>query len=204
MKVYVINLDSRPERWEEFKRNNSDKIPYELERFSGIVAKPGDLGCAQSHIAIMKKQDKYPFAILEDDCVLLHAWDMVVRTMIQLPPNWDALWLGANLTRPLQRWSKNSFILKRAYTTHAIIYNTKKIPDFVIKNYNPKANDRTWILDVFYYQYVFNNFHCFITYPLCATQAEGYSDVADKKTDSWVIQESYEKFIYGKESARLR
>lgn len=196
MKIYVINMDRRPDRWLSFNENNRDKIPFEFERFSAIEDKPGDLGCGKSHLEIMRNQTEFPFAILEDDCIMIEDWSLVEEAISQLPNCWDALWLGANLSKPIRRWSKNAFILQKAYCTHAIIYNNRKILDFVLNNYIPVVvpQKRTWIIDVFYYTYVFDRFNCFITYPLCATQTDDYSDIAQKPSESWIIKENYERY----------
>lgn len=191
MKGIVINLDRRFERWEYFQEVNSDKLPFEIERFSAFDMKPGEDGCTKSHLAVISSQTEYPFVVFEDDCVMLQDWSVIQRCMDELPPCWDGLWLGANLTRPLRRWSKSSFYLQKAYCLHAVIYNTPRMVEFILKNHNtPRGKN----LDIFYYHTVLSRFNCFITHPLCATQTEGFSDIAMKSTGSWIIEDSYERF----------
>jgi len=189
MKAYVINLQSRTDKLINFYKND---LPFKVQRFNAIIDSPGDNGCAKSHLSIIATQKEFPFVIFEDDCVMLQPWSEVEKAMSQLPDNWDALWLGATLTHPLKRYSDNLFRLRRAYTTHAIIYNSARITDYILKNFRVKKTKS--IIDLFYFSDVQDRFNCFITYPLIATQSEGISDVAKKETDSWIIEESYNKY----------
>ena len=178
MKGFVINLDSRPDRLGSFR---AQQIPFEVERFPGIVAERGQDGCAASHLAVISAQTEFPFAVFEDDCVLLQPWSLVENAMRQLPSNWDALWLGAMLKKRLHRYSSNLYNLKRAYSLHAVIYNTKRMVDFVVdKHYRTNGEN----LDVFYCHEVQARFNCFVVYPIMATQLSDVSDIGGKFTDN--------------------
>lgn len=191
MKGIVINLDRRSDRWKHFQDVNLSKLPFEIERFSAYDIVPGEDGCTKSHLEVLHRQTEYPFIVFEDDCIMTQEWYVVEECMSQLPPCWDALWLGANLTRPLRRYSKNTFLLYKSYCLHAVIYNSKRMVDFILENHKtPKGKN----LDIFYYNTVQDKFNCFITDPLCATQKEGYSDIAKKPTGSWIIEDTYARF----------
>jgi len=199
MRAIVINLDSRPERWQTFQERN--KFPFEVERFPAIHAEKGEDGCTQSHLAVIKSQTEFPFIVFEDDCIMLQEWDVVEKIMAQLPFCWDALWLGATLTRPPKRQSANLFRLSHAYCLHAVIYNTQRMVDYILQWHNTPQGKN---LDIFYYRNVQDKFNCFITYPICATQTEGYSDIAKKETGSWIIEHSYNEYINGTPNRRIR
>jgi GR25 family glycosyltransferase involved in LPS biosynthesis len=186
MKATVINLDSRPERMVKFAKN---KFPFVVERFSAFNG--GENGCTSSHLNVIKSHTEFPFVVFEDDCVMLEPWEMVKDAMEQLPFDWDALWLGATLTRQLKRYSRNLFRLNRAYCLHAVIYNTQRMVDYILHNHNTQSGRN---LDIFYYHQVQQMFNCFITYPIMATQSEGISDIANKETGSWIITKSYNKY----------
>ena len=158
---------------------NKNKFPFEVERVSAVETMDGSMGCNLSHLAILKHQKEFPFVIFEDDYVMVEPWSTVEKAIEQLPPTWDALWLGATLDTPIKRYSDNLYLLKKAYCTHGIIYNSPEIVDYVLKEL-PKFLATTKgkkIIDVFYYEQVQEIFDCFITYPMCALQAEGYSDI---------------------------
>ena len=70
-KIYCINLDRRPDRWQEclieFDRL---KLTNFINRFSGIDMAHGGMGCYASHIAVMEEAIKNNYEhvlILEDD-----------------------------------------------------------------------------------------------------------------------------------------
>lgn len=176
MKAYVINLDRRPERMVSF---NENKFPFEVERVSAIETTDGGIGCNLSHISILNKQHEFPFIIFEDDCKMVAPWGDVENAMSQLPDDYDALWLGATLDGKIERYSANLFRLKRGYCTHAIIYNSQRMVDFILNtmDHYMKTTKGKPIIDLFYYEHVQEIYNCYITYPMMALQAEGYSDI---------------------------
>jgi GR25 family glycosyltransferase involved in LPS biosynthesis len=176
MKAYLINIDHRPERMVSFKHN---KFPFEVERVSAVETNDGSLGCNLSHLKILRSQREFPFVIFEDDCVMVQPWEEVEKAIEQLPRDWDALWLGATLDAPIKRYSSNLFHLQKAYCTHAIIYNSQRVVDYIsnfLGIYLATTKGKK-IIDLFYYEDVQDKFNCFITYPMMAVQAEGYSDI---------------------------
>ena len=191
MLAYVINLDSRPDRMEEFKQN---KFPFEVHRFSGIVANTGEDGCTNSHLSLLQQnQYKTPFAIFEDDCIMLEPWETVIKAMKQLPANWDALWLGATVRTSLNQYSENLYRLDKGWATHAIIYNSRMMIQYILKNHNTPSGKN---LDIFYHRILQKRFNCYITYPLVASQRSGYSNISNQEIDyNAYIMESYKRFV---------
>jgi hypothetical protein len=190
MKAFVINLDSRPDRMEAFKKN---KFPFEVERFPAITASCGEDGCTRSHIALLKQQKEFPFVIFEDDCTMLQSWDVVEKAMSQLPVGWDALYLGATLRKPLIRHSENLYRLRKGWTTHAIIYGSKRMVNFIVNHCHMPSGEN---IDIFYLHRLQPAFNCFITYPLVATQMNGYSDICKKDVDYHdVVVDAYNTYM---------
>jgi hypothetical protein len=175
MKAFVINLPERSDRMIDFRKNN---FPFEVERFSAIKTNPGWLGCASSHIEIMKGQTEFPFAIFEDDCIFIDSWDKVERAILQMPSEWDALWLGGSLYQSVERYSENLFRVKGLYTHHAVIYNSRAMIDFYINNYDSKMP-----IDNFSSSVVSQQFNCFLIHPMIATQRVNFSDIEGKICD---------------------
>lgn len=186
MKAYCMNLDERQGRWDEFQ---TQKLPFAVERFAAIKMSPGWAGCRASYLELMKKVDGLT-VIFEDDCLFLQDWSVVENAMKQLPETWDCLYLGATLNKPIERYSDNLFFLKAGWTTHAIIYHDRRIPDYVLKN-----ADKVRKIDVFLANVVQEKFNCFITYPLVATQRPGYSDIINGVTDYAIIKQRYAKYV---------
>jgi GR25 family glycosyltransferase involved in LPS biosynthesis len=172
--------------------NNANKFPFQIERFPAKVMQTGEDGCTYSHLAVLEaNKDNVPFIVFEDDCIMLEPWETVCRCVCEIRPKWDALWLGATLTEKLQRETPHTFRLRKAYCLHAVVYNSTHMINYILQNHNTPAGKN---LDIFYYFNVFNKYHCYLTNPLCATQSEGYSDIAKKKTDSWIIRKNYDKY----------
>jgi len=190
MKAFVINLDSRPDRLATFRKNI---FPFEVERFAAITATCGEDGCTQSHLAILSKQNEFPFVIFEDDCVMLESWSFVEKVITQLPSYWDALWLGANLKRRIFQYSKNSYVLKRAYGLHAVVYNSQRMVDFILNLHNTQPGEN---LDIFYNKHVQPRFHCYITNPIVATQLNDKSNISGIVTHNYnELIENYNKWV---------
>lgn len=188
MKGYVINLKERTDRLLRFKEN---QFPFPIERFDAIKLGSGQDGFTLSTRTLLSQITEFPVLICEDDCILLERWMVVERAIAELPKDADALWLGATLTQPLERYSDYLFRLKRAYTTHAIIYYSKRMVDYILGLDVPSGVN----LDILYFQEVQNKFNCFITNPICATQSDGFSDVSgqEMKFHDYII-ESYNKY----------
>jgi GR25 family glycosyltransferase involved in LPS biosynthesis len=69
-KAYVINIDKRPERWEQIQKDFKD-TNLELERFSAIEHSNGHIGCGKSFQALIrmaKEKNMDHILIMEDDC----------------------------------------------------------------------------------------------------------------------------------------
>lgn len=197
MKAFVINLDSRPDRMEKFKKNI---FPFEVIRFPALTGGCGEDGCTNSHLAVLKsmgtRPDNYPFAVFEDDCVLVEPWCKVEKAISQLPKNWDALWLGANPKKRLHKYSENLFHLQQAWCLHAVIYNNSFMVEYVLKYHNTPPGKN---LDIFYCKEVMEKFNCFITYPIIATQLSDKSDIAPSITNNFdEIISNYKKAVNGK------
>jgi hypothetical protein len=189
MNAYVINLDSRPDRLKSFRKNG---FPFEVKRYPGVVASCGEDGCTYSHLNILREQKEFPFVVFEDDCVLLHPWSVVEEAMKQLPINWDGLWVGTNPRRRLERYSPNLFKINGSYSSHAIIYGSKRIVNYILKNHNTPTGQN---LDIFYCHQLMKVFNCFVVYPLVATQLSDYSDIAHVNTNNrQVLIDNYNRF----------
>jgi hypothetical protein len=191
MKAFVVNLKDRHDRLTGFKEN---QFPFDIEIFEGIKTDPGWIGCTESQLSIIREQRDLPFAIFEDDCLLIESWDIVEKAMSQLPDDWDALWIGATLMKPIERYSDNLFRLKEGLCAHAIIYNSKRIVDYILNNFDLYENERRKTIDVFYAYDVQEKFNCFITYPLVATQRAGFSDIENMEVDYTQIIDHFNAF----------
>jgi GR25 family glycosyltransferase involved in LPS biosynthesis len=100
-KAYVINLDSRPDRWTKMLEKFRD-APFKLERFSAIKHEHGLTGCGLSHTTIiqMAKDKNMPSVlIMEDDCKPIkefnNIWPKIKKWLDQHSSSWD-IFIGGN------------------------------------------------------------------------------------------------------------
>ena len=168
-KVYCLNLDTRPDKWElckqEFKKYN---ILHLVERFPALAVynshgKTTTQGCTLSHLEIIKKckQDNISnVLILEDDIEFLnYGLDFKVKQnkkiqcsceeilalgLNQLQNiNWDIFYLGYNIKMPefckKNILSSNLFQSTCQLTTHAIAYNNS-VYDIILNIFENSKN----------------------------------------------------------------
>jgi GR25 family glycosyltransferase involved in LPS biosynthesis len=167
------------------------KLDLQVEFFDAIWHKKGHKGCILSHIACLKQADGFPFMVLEDDVKIIGKKKHLEKAIEQLPEDWDILYLGATLTKKLKKYSPNLYRLTGGLTTHAIIYNSQRVVDYIINNAESGKQIDTFMMKVQ------DKFRCFITYPMIMTQQPGFSDTCNQFTDYEIIQRSYKKHTNG-------
>ena len=121
-KTYVINLDSRPERW-EWVQQQLKQIEYgDYERFPAVDGKkaglkskdkrltPGMLGCFQSHLNIYKDalDNHYEcIMVFEDDIRPVDGFDILLKLAYKtLPQDWDFVFWGYGERGPHGSWKR--------------------------------------------------------------------------------------------------
>lgn len=116
-KVYVINLDKRPDRWKDIQLNFSE-TGIKLNRWKGVLGKDlseeeikkmttvlGDnlcshsmIGCWLSHVTLWKhivKNNEDNILILEDDAYPIDNFNTLLKEHWKhVPDDWDVVYLG--------------------------------------------------------------------------------------------------------------
>ena len=109
-RVYVLNLDRRPERWAAFQERLPVDWPFLTpERWvaedglAGIppaywTRKPGAWGCFRTHVALLRyavRAKLRSVLILEDDAVFVEGFGEKVQAFLKyVPDDWDHLYFG--------------------------------------------------------------------------------------------------------------
>jgi len=193
-KIYCINLDSRPDKWElcveEFKKYNILDL---VERVSAVYNKNGYHGCTMSHIKCMElaKQNNYKkILILEDDFTFLtRVWKddefiasdpslYITRALNQLKDvNWDMLYFSYNIELHqdfifYKEISDNLFQSTSQLTTAGYglsnnVYNFILSCESLLKL---KCNNVTTCIDVFYARFLSHKFKCLNIKPMVIGQ----------------------------------
>ena len=126
---YCLNLERNTKRWEscidEFIKVGIDYV----ERINCIEGDNRYISFNNSHYNTIKKgyETGEPFTIFEDDIHFEIRWKMLEEATVQIPKDWDILFLGANITgnewQMPQKVSEHVCRLYNAWMTHAIVYS---------------------------------------------------------------------------------
>jgi len=183
--TFVINLDSRPDRWKKMKERFSDS-EFKLHRVSAVKAKMGSYGNFLSTIKAIKmakKEGVDSALILEDDCLpvkgFLKKWAIVKSWLDKHPDKWDLYSGGAlNIVMPgLVGQSKGiRFYNPMWSTTSHFIYLHKKSYDLVLNHYK-KFSFFTKFIPILGVDVQNNLVKTVISSPFLAYQDSGFSDI---------------------------
>ena len=183
---YVINLDSRPDRWAALSRDW--KGAFRLSRVSAISASLGWLGCGLSHVKAVEeaKLRGDPYVLVwEDDCTPFNhtptqvrdLWNEVLYKLSLHKDEWDIVTggttnadQGSTFNSTLSTRNVNVYDLPFGFTTHWVLYNSSSY-DRMIAWKNIQAPQ----IDVYIYQ----QFRVKVVLPFLGVQANGYSNIQE-------------------------
>jgi len=192
-KVYCINLERRPDRWDkvniEFNRVGFDDVI----KFKAIDGKKldtskfkhnpnlllGELGVMETHINIITeaKENKYSSVlILEDDVLFTDEINGLKDYMESVPDNWDMIYFGGNhiYGRPPIKVNDNIIKLNKTVALQCVAIRATvydRILDLV-KNRNKQIDG--------YYADLHPVINAYGFTPNMAVQTIDYSDIQNK------------------------
>jgi GR25 family glycosyltransferase involved in LPS biosynthesis len=211
-KIYCINLDSRPDRWQEAKGEFEALSISSYERVSGVVASSGALGCAKAICNVAEKalsEGREAVLICEDDLYFPkgkeHTHSKLQAALAQLPADWDALYLGATLidrfhARPVEAYSSDLLKLNSAFATHTIAYSRKGLQTLMqevsaIPGHVNGIITRYEAIDVYLAKEYLHKNNCFITNELLSFQRPSYSDICNNYQNYLrLMQDAFNQF----------
>jgi GR25 family glycosyltransferase involved in LPS biosynthesis len=175
MKALCLNLDSRPDRWDN-ARIQFKRVGLEVERFPAIPHENPFISFNLSQQAILQTITS-PTWVFEDDVLFVNTkrWTDVIGT---IPDGWDMLYLGGNVTDNLQHHSQHWWRCVGTFTTHAVIY-TPKAAQYILERFDPMVG----VYDAFLLEQIQLVLNCYICKPFLAVQSPGYSDLWGRETD---------------------
>jgi GR25 family glycosyltransferase involved in LPS biosynthesis len=186
MKVKVINLDHRTDRWELMQKNLVKFCITNFERQSAFSQPNALHGNAKSHIKCL--EDGVDL-IFEDDIWFVKDarmyFDMAVK---ELPAGWDMLCLGGNVLRPIKRVSDHLYRCEHTWGSNAILYSEKG-REKVLKNYRP-FDGKFDIYDDWLRKHYSTILEAYITFPILVWPVSNYSDVWNKQVNYTVIMKA--------------
>ena len=194
-----INLNRRPERWEQAQRKFARHQIRLVRRFPALDGKalsipshwaytPGAYGCLLSHLEAVRgarEQNLASLLIFEDDVELAPDFqEQFQRYFGQVPSDWDMLFFGAfhdALPIPV---SEHVHRISRADSTFAYVLNHTIFDKFIASNsaamMSVDHNNR--LLQTEY------NCYCFM--PHLAWVRPVYSDAQERFANHWYLRES--------------
>ena len=189
-KIYCINLDRRPDRWQEcLVEFEKLKLTNFITRFSGIDMAHGGMGCYASHIAVMKEAINYDHVlILEDDVEFFIDLATLEKSFNDLMrQDWDVFFVGTRPKGIIKKITENLTKIGGGSCTHAIGYNKKALNlcyQSLVEQYK-KNNPPHYFVpidNVGVYEHI-SKLNCFSPYPLACVQRKSYSDLRNEITD---------------------
>jgi GR25 family glycosyltransferase involved in LPS biosynthesis len=198
-KVYCVNLDKRPDRWEQAQKEFSKiGIEDQVERWSGIENSDGNLGCTLSHLSIIKhcKENNLDKVLIFEDDVLFVETDTdkletAFNELFEIG-NWDLFYVGVTMdprTGKFNRVTDNILRTNFAYTTHAYAVNSQAY-DSMINAWETAMKSNHNIVDTTLYNAIVKGRKkSFVMDPIYAIQQPGYSDIGHNNIDTyeWMI-----------------
>lgn len=183
--AYCLNLERNVQRWIDSSVQFHNVGLHDVERINCIESLENRyLSFNKSHYDTIKKghETGKPFAIFEDDIIFDHCWKHIAEATNQLPEDWDAVFLGANICGDWELPKKYSTHLSRlpnAWMTHAIIYSVKGA-GFVLNNFDPNTFP---VYDEWLRVSVMPFGNVYLLTPMSCYQRPGYSDVWQKDVE---------------------
>lgn len=201
-KVYLINLDRRTDRLENFKK---EVEKYDLGEYTRICAidgnninpkdygsnlRSGELALILTNLQIFEDAQKNSYnsiLILEDDCIFTEEILNIEEYFNVLPKDWDMLYMGGNHnthggTPPPERVNEKVVKLHSTFSTHFIGIQHNMI------NLIDKFVNYTEQIDVCYTR-IQKNYNVYSFSPAIAKQLVDFSDIQNSTTDyNWLIK----------------
>lgn len=183
--IFVINLDRRPDRWENVQETlKFAALQDRVIRVPGVnlpdnPARGNHLSHAKC-LRLAKDMGAKNALIFEDDVEWLeNPWIYLNKTLIELPEDWGLFYLGVNTEKHSQQVSTHLARLSCGLATHAYAINGYLFDRIIDLNEN--RNDHN---DVLYSNEIIPNYPCFASIPLLAGQRKNYSDIMRRQMES--------------------
>jgi GR25 family glycosyltransferase involved in LPS biosynthesis len=195
-KIYCINLDRRPDRWEKVSKQFNE-LSLKVERFpayNGNSLSPhkhyqinnGEVGCFMSHYRILEKiissTEGTNFLILEDDVEFCKNFNSLLEDHLkQLPEDWDMVYLSGHIMDDFVKVGDNLYKGKSIMATDSYFVNKKsaeKIKKILDDNFLKRPVD---------YVYMENqkngNLNAYFFKPFLTRQTPDFSDIQNVHRD---------------------
>ena len=198
--VYVINLESRPDRLANITRVLQDVGLIDFKVIKAVPHPCGLMGCVLSHILVLQEcieSGSETCLVFEDDFLLSAQPHAAVKTVSDFfaasdkgDISWDVVLLSSNLLnssesslpflrRVVDAQTTSSYAVKRSYARH-ILRNF--LQSAFRLNYSCDKDHPQYALDI-YWKRLQSSGKWFVFSPMLGHQAASYSDIEYKFVD---------------------
>lgn len=196
-KIYCINLDRRPDRW-ELASQQFIKHGLQVERFPAVDGRDfkkeyrqdnGNNGCTLSHYFIIERAKLLGLdavMVFEDDVELHRDFQKLLHVVLtdlkeMHYDDWSMLYFGGSHREQPIPVAETFMRVTKTLTTHGYIIRSSMF-DLVINNF--KNLDQP--VDCFYASWQ-KEYPVYITNPPLAWQRKSYSDIVGREMDyPWI------------------
>ena len=194
-----INLNRRPERWQQMRLKFKRHGIHPVSRFPALDGDELDIpahwrhttgayGCLLSHVEVIREARRRGVSsvlIFEDDVVFdPHVQEKFRASIEQLPPDWDMLYFGAlHKDEPL-KVSDHISRITEANSTYAYALRNTVFDAFIALNLKAET-----VLDM-NSLVLQRRFNCYCFMPHLAWVETDYSDAQKRLERHWYLQES--------------
>jgi len=202
MDAYVINLDKRPDRWQQFQEDWKD-TGLNFIRMSAIEHKSGGVGCTRSHLALIQhaKDNNMPYIlVLEDDALPTANFKTYWKRSLNYLDNHHSEWNVFNggplvvYKNTIMKLTTHFYKTNSALATHFIIYNSNCYDKLLTWETLPESPDKRPIIDAFI-SWPNLRLITFGVYPFISIQHPGFSDLTKTEINKTSTYSKTEKKI---------
>lgn len=196
-RIVCLNLSHREDRLIAFTEQ-AEKYNIPFERVEAIRdTEQGARGLRDTMVRLFNEEIEKGanhILVFEDDCLMVEGEvvfnDTMDRVMEQLPENYHMVLLGCQLTARISHWfSPNLIPVTKAFSTHAVLYSLHGMKEIISSNLG-------YPIDNFLVDTLQPLGRCYCTYPLLATQSEGFSDIGQNVINwSPFIVQKFEQMV---------
>lgn len=220
-RIYVVNLDRRPDRWERIQRDwEQTGVGLELTRWTACDGNDydpprswdvgrGAFGCYLSHTSIlveMVKQGYEHVLILEDDATFSTDFrDKLTAVLADLPTLYDQCYLGYQLLHtdktPPSKITENLGRGQNMNRNHGILYSRRGAVRLLKHLLDLGERNKQEHIDHFLGRVIHerkdnsgqNEYDCYISIPPIVYQGESMSDINGKNNTErrWIYNGYY-------------
>lgn len=191
--IVVIGLRTREDRWKRCKDILQEAGIERVIHYTTVQDfSDSHRGYMRDFLKMLQHFGNQDLMFFEDDFEFKPGWEEVFeKAYSDLPPDWDMLYLGANLKAQVDIVTNNLVKVNGAWLMHATLLRRKFI-DMILQRYDP---DRVKIIDEWYRREAVR-YNFYMTMPMISFQRPDFSDMVGQYVDYQIFNNKYYKRAY--------